>query len=556
MKKILLLFVFVLVHTISYGQRSSKIELFIEKPYLQIPVKNGAKMKKVHIYDQGNIVHYFTVEMAEEKGDWFAYLDVRNWKGKRLMFELSDFDHEIDLASRIKQVDQDDNELQYQEPQRGKFHFSPKRGWNNDPNGMVYFNGEYHLFFQHNPYGVNWGNMHWGHAVSKDLVHWKELPEALYPDSLGTMFSGSAIMDHLGKSGFGTKEKPAMLLFYTAAERSWTQGLAYTLDGRNFEKYESPILKKVSNGNRDPKVIWHEPSKHWIMVLYVEEAGEQHTMHFYRSPDLKKWEFTSKILGGIKNDRYLYECPEFFELAIDEDEQRKKWVLTGGNSQYAIGSFDGKTFRPEEERIFSQQGRDYYAAQTFNHEPKGRRVEIGWWRTHTGGGTSKFNQSMSIPMELKLRTTKRGPRLVRIPVSELEQLRRNGQQIQSISLSNNSSNPLQSLQTETAEIRFQLDTKNTKIVNLNIRGLAIQYHVQEQELVVENMRIHLPLIDNRQDFIIYVDRTGIELFANQGEVFVPYNYNFDLSNRQYSLGVDGEVTIESLSFYELASIWK
>src|SRR5690606_9481568 len=198
-------------------------------------------------------------------------------------------------------------------------------------------------------------------------------------------------------------------------EKTWEQRLAYSLDGRTFTKLPSTSLDKITDGNRDPKVIWHEPTKRWVMVLYVTEADNLHTMHFFTSADMKEWTFTSKIVGGKGDDRYMHECPEFFELAVDGDENQKKWVLTGANSQYAIGTFDGKTFSPEQERLFSQHGRDYYAAQTFSDEPKGRRVEIGWWRTHTNQGASSFNQSMSIPMELKLKTTKDGVKLVRTP---------------------------------------------------------------------------------------------------------------------------------------------
>src|SRR5690606_21999772 len=224
---------------------------------------------------------------------------------------------------------------------------------NNDPNGLAYYQGQYHLFYQHNPYGVNWGNMHWGHAVSKDLVHWEDLDEALYPDTLGTMFSGGGVVDLENTSGLGTKENPALLLYYTAAEKSWAQGLAYTNDGIHFNKLDQPVVDKVSDGNRDPKVIWHQPSKHWVMVLYVEDPQQQHAMYFYTSKDMKKWEYASKTLGGKNNDRYLFECPELFELPVDGDPSNKKWVLTGANAQYAIGHFDGKTFHPEQERIFS-----------------------------------------------------------------------------------------------------------------------------------------------------------------------------------------------------------
>jgi sucrose-6-phosphate hydrolase SacC (GH32 family) len=173
--------------------------------------------------------------------------------------------------ARIEQSDAIKNiEDLYREPKRGLFHFSPKRGWNNDPNGCVYYNGEYHLFFQHNPYGWSWGNMHWGHAVSKDLVHWEEIGDVLLPDEMGPMFSGSAVVDSKNTSGFGKDGQAPLVLIYTAAGNPTVQGIAYSTDGRNFTKYSgNPVLGQVTGGNRDPKVIWDEANQRWVMVLYV-----------------------------------------------------------------------------------------------------------------------------------------------------------------------------------------------------------------------------------------------------------------------------------------------
>jgi sucrose-6-phosphate hydrolase SacC (GH32 family) len=198
--------------------------------------------------------------------------------------------------SAIEQGDgiQDEGSM-YREPLRGQFHFSPKRGWNNDQNGMVFYNGEYHLFFQHNPYGWDWGNMHWGHAVSRDLVHWDELGDKLLPDDMGPMFSGSAVVDWKNTSGFGKDGRPPLVLIYTAAGNPTVQCIAYSTDGRKFTKFAgNPVLKEITGGNRDPKVMWHEASRKWVMVLYVEWQ-KKHTIHFFNSPNLRNWSLTQIV---------------------------------------------------------------------------------------------------------------------------------------------------------------------------------------------------------------------------------------------------------------------
>ncbi|KGE16082.1 glycoside hydrolase family 32 protein [Sphingobacterium deserti] len=559
MNKLSMLVVLVLTLAIGVGKGQTKFSsTFVgEKQFLQIPIKNGGTQKQVEILVNNKRVRWFTAELAEGKADWFAYLDISDWKGDELTVAVDGLPDQSEAFRPIVQTDSDRHEGGYMEMRRAQIHFSPKRGWMNDPNGLVYYRGEYHLFFQHNPYGVNWGNMHWGHAVSKDLVHWKEVGEALYPDDFGTMFSGGAVVDTKNSSGFGSTKEPALALFYTAAEKSWTQGMAHSRDGRSFEKLETPIINKITDGNRDPKVIWHEPSKHWVLVVYVSEEGEQHAMHFFTSTDMKSWIFASKVLGGQGNDRYLFECPEFFELPVEGGAKgERKWILTGANSQYAIGTFDGKTFIPEEERMFSQQGRDYYAAQTFSNEPQGRRVEIGWWRTHTNQDGSAFNQSMSIPMTIALRKTARGTRIIRQPVSELSALRTNIQKLKGSRLSAASANVLKSFQGELAEIKLRIRPEDAHTIHLNVRGLHIIYQVTEQELVVDNVRAHAPLINGEQELTIFVDRTGVEIFASDGEVFMPINYNLDPKNTQYSLSVSGgSASLVDGELHELKSIW-
>jgi len=230
--------------------------------------------------------------------------------------------------------------------------------------------------------------------------------------------------------------------------------------------------------------------------------------------------------------------------------------LTGANSQYAIGEFDGKSFHPEIERLFSQYGRDYYAAQTFSNEPKKRRIEIGWWRTHTNQGNSAFNQSMSIPMELKLKSTEKGIRLFREPVTELQKLRKEKLSISRKKISSNDSSLFQQFNAEIAELDLVIDPQQAKNIQINVRGLAINYNVSTEELLVDNVRAQVPLRNKKLALKLLVDRTGLELFAQNGEVYMPINYNFDRNNLTYQLvAFNGEAVLESADLYTLDGIW-
>jgi fructan beta-fructosidase len=203
----------------------------------------------------------------------------------------------------------------YREPLRPQFHFSARRGWNNDPNGLSFYEGEYHLFFQHNPYGWGWGKMHWGHATSRDLLRWTEHGDLLFPDAMGPMFSGSAVVDWKNSTGFGAGAIPPLVPIYTAAGHPTTQCLAFSADGRAFTKYNrNPILGQIAEGNRDPKVFWHEPTRRWVMVLYVgfPEPGKvdadgrqarRDTIYILNSPDLKNWTLTGSTAWSISRRR-------------------------------------------------------------------------------------------------------------------------------------------------------------------------------------------------------------------------------------------------------------
>lgn len=528
-----------------------------EKKYLVLPVKNGAEKRNIELWVDGINTRFVNIELAEDKPDWYAYMQIDQWKGKQIELRVDKVSGTSNVFSPIIQSDLDTNANTYHETMRGQFHFSPKRGWTNDPNGMLYYNGEYHLFYQHNPYGRGWGNMTWGHAVTKDLIHWKELDDALHPDHFGPVFSGGAVVDSNNTSGLGENGKAPMIMFHTGA-KAWAQCLSWSNDGRNFKSItDRAVVPRINKDNRDPKVIWHAPTRQWVMVVWVERGNnEQHSMQFLVSENLKDWTQTSTIMGGIGNDRYLFECPELFELPV-EGTTEKKWVLTGANSEYIIGSFDGNTFTPEIERLQNQHGRDFYAAQTFSNEPNGRRIEMGWWRTHTDTGSMTFNQSMSIPLELSLANTPDGARLVRKPVDELKQLRIKTYNKGNMLLKPNAANPLKDIDVELTEMHMQIEPGNATEVIINIKGVPVIYNVAAKQLIVDNVKAPAPLIGNKLSLIIFADRIGVEIFANNGLTFMPVNINIPLANRSLSIEAKGgNAKISDLIVYGLKSIWE
>ncbi len=450
---------------------SARSEIVARERYLHIPVKNGAQMRRVSVSAEGEAVRSFTIELADGEPNWWAFLDIRAWKGKTLTVEVDRLPSGSKGLSLIEQSAslRGARDL-YKETLRPQLHFSSRRGWLNDPNGLVFYEGAYHLFYQHNPYGTRWGNMHWGHAVSRDLVHWQEKPIALYPDAMGPMFSGSAVVDGKNTSGLGKDGKPPLVLIYTAFGPPAVQCLAYSNDsGRTWTKYDrNPVLKTVAPENRDPKVIWHEPTKRWVMVLYVgvpapSGKGIVHTIQFFTSPDLKHWTYRSRV-------EELFECPDLFPLPLDGDAKKTKWVLTAASSEYLVGSFDGVTFRAETPKLPGQRGRGFYAAQTFSDIPAadGRRIQIGWGQMPSPG--MPFNQIMCFPCELSVRSTPGGPRLAWRPVREIEKLYKRTHRLDPVTLKPGDTNPLDKVKAELLELRLEIEAGEGTECILTVRG--------------------------------------------------------------------------------------
>ena len=530
---------------------NAKREFKIEKRYLNIPIRKGAPKRVVTTLVNGRVEVRNDIELANGEPEWWAPMDVSAWRGQTVTLQVNKLPDDSTALSSIEQTDSiKGGENLYREPMRGQFHFSPKRGWNNDPNGMVFFNGEYHLFFQHNPYGWDWGNMHWGHAVSRDMVHWQELADALAPDDLGPMFSGSAVVDWANTSGFGKPGQPPQVLIYTAAGNPSVQGIASSTDGRSYTKFSgNPVVKQITGGNRDPKVMWHEPTKKWVMCLYVE-LNKVHTIHFLSSPNLKDWTVMSQTDG-------FFECPDFFELPVDGDAAKKKWVLTAASSEYMVGSFDGTKFTPETPKLKGHLGRGFYAAQTFSDitAKDGRRIQIGWFQTATPG--MAFNQSMTIPLELKLAGTSEGPRLTWTPVKELSSLHAKTHGLDPVTLQPDSANPLSGVKSELVELRAELEPGDATEVAFTVRGATITYDAKKQELVVNKHRAPAPLRGGKQRLTIFCDRTALEVFASDGLTYVPMP--FQPKADDLTLGVQakgGSAKITALEVHELRSAWE
>ncbi|MEI6644784.1 MAG: glycoside hydrolase family 32 protein [bacterium] len=509
-------------------------EMTIDKRYLHFPIHNGTKKGKkqrVAVLVDGVVVREFDADLSEEP-DWYAHLDMSAWKGKKATIRVDKVPEDSKLLERVAQADTIWNAEQlYKEPLRGQLRFSPRRGWNNDPNGMVYADGEYHLYFQANPYGWPWGNMHWGHAVSKDMVHWEELPIAIYPQKFGDwVFSGGAVVDKDNTSGWKKGKNELIVATYTSTGRG--ECIVYSNDrGRTFQEFEgNPIIK---HGGRDPRPLWYAPGKHWVIAVYDEFEKGQYVA-FYTSTDMKTWTFQSRI-------KDFFECADLFELPVGG---KKYWVLTAANSDYRVGQFDGKTFTPETPKLKGHRGRGFYAAQTFSHDPQGRIVQIGWLQTATPG--MPFNQAMSLPNELRLRQTAEGPRLTWTPVKELESLRDGADQ----------GAALANFKAELMEIRVSFEPGDAEVVDLTVRGVQISVDIKKQEITVNGHCTPAPLIDGKQDITVYVDKTALEIFASDGLVYIPLT--FAPKAEDLSVSVEekgGKVKGLSLKAYKLKSCW-
>jgi sucrose-6-phosphate hydrolase SacC (GH32 family) len=516
--------------------------MHITKQNLNIPIGREAKMRVFQISVDGKLKREFPVQLAEGSIDYWIFINVSEFQGQTITLSGTATHSALDRIYQSSKIEGEDS--LYKEPNRPQFHFTVKRGWSNDINGPIFYKGQYHLFWQAFPFGVTWdtGFMYWGHAVSKDLVHWRELTPALMVDKLGSPWSGSSLVDRNNDGGWG---KDALVLVYTAFDRfshKQVQCIAYSTDnGVTFTRFTgNPVLDSNSaagtNDTRDPKVFWYEPTKRWVMVLFEKDG-----MSFYTSTDLKSWTWKSHFKG-------LHECPDFFELPVDGDTNHRKWILHGGSSVYFIGSFDGSTFTPESPELRYAEGKNangddvLYAAQSFADMPDGRRVQIAWGRITQQD--MPFNQMMLFPTEFRLVTTRDGLRLLATPIREIEELHSKEYAWSSLTVAD-ANQRLHLIPPGPLHVKMQVTLERDDELTIRYQGnplATVQFGDLDKGLgSVE----------------ILIDKSVAEIFIDGGRRYIVREIPATTNVRGIELEVGGSGSIfNTLDVYKMSSIWK
>ncbi|MFY9153215.1 MAG: glycoside hydrolase family 32 protein [Prolixibacteraceae bacterium] len=489
----------------------------------------------------------------------------------------------------------------YNEKYRPQFHFSPQTGWMNDPNGMVYYAGEYHLFYQYYPDSTVWGPMHWGHAVSKDLVHWENLPIALYPDSLGLIFSGSAVVDWENTTGFGTTENPPLIAIFTYHNMDYeksgrvdveNQGIAYSTDkGRTWTKYaNNPVLLNPGSRDfRDPNVFWHEGTQKWNLILSAHDH-----VKIYSSGDLKDWKLESEFGSDAGSHGGVWECPDLFPLKVNGGDQ-SKWVMIvnmnpggpngGSGTQYFVGDYDGHQFTAAlKETSWLDYGRDNYAGVTWSDVPRedGRRLFMGWmsnWNYANLVPTSVWRSAMTIPRELKLEESAGKYQVVSVPVPELDKLK---DETNTISFTENQISGVKLLETKginlnQCELVLNLEAGENAEDSLGLilenslgEWVKIGYSTKSKQFFVDRTKSgdmsfsdrftgidYAPYSIGKQvQLHLYIDAASVELFVDGGKLVMTDCFFTTENFTKLSLFAENsEVKLTSGSIANLAGIW-
>jgi len=488
----------------------------------------------------------------------------------------------------------------YDEPWRPQFHFTPPKNFMNDPNGLVYYKGEYHLFYQHNPQGTVWGHMSWGHAISTDMLHWKNLPVAIAEEPGKFMiYSGSAVVDWQNSSGLCTSTQPqnpsCLIAIYTAASSdSQKQNLAFSNDrGRTWKNYaENPVADLNRPDFRDPKVFWYKPQKKWVMVAVL--ADERKAV-FLDSRDLKTWALRGSF-EAVGDQKGQWECPDLFELYVGAKAGEKKWVLVinrnpgapagGTGVEYFVGAFDGAHFvadNPAADRLWADYGKDFYATNSFSDLPvkDGRRIWMGWlsnWQYANSEPTATWRGAQSLPRELSLAQYPNGIRLVQKPVVETKRLRESiVLKLKDLSFPGASQAVnVANVHGETLEIETELAPEGSKEIGFRLRKGGAEETLlgvkgRGKEIFIDRTRSgevsFAPEFAGRQSTTVrqrdrvklrvFLDRSSVEAFVNDGEVVLTDRiYPSPGSDGLQLYSADGRGKVISLSIWRLSSTWR
>lgn len=537
------------VTLIPAGDGNTIIKTYQQQRYVLFPIEENASETSVKVIADNVCVQELKIRLAVGHVDYYVPFDLNAFQGKKVSFVIHMLQKNAgnqvsDLWSReIKTSDIYD--IANREKFRPAFHHSPDYGWMNDPNGMFYKDGEWHLCYQHNLYGSMWGNMSWGHAVSKDLIHWKQLPTAIDQDAWGTIFSGSSVVDKNNTAGFG---KNAIIAIYTSCDQRQMQSLSYSTDnGRTFHKYaDNPII--ISDKEcRDPKVFWNEKAGKWNLIL---ASALEHEMWIYSSDDLKHWNKESVFGKGYGCQAGVWECPDLMELPV-RGTKEKKWIMIvnlnpgglfgGSATQYFTGDFDGKTFvcdtKPETTK-WMDYGKDHYATVSWSNQPEGRHLVMAWmsnWQYASTVPTQQYRSANSLPRELSLYKTAEGEyNLVVEPAKEIESMRMKPMAYGAFSLSNKET--VKALPTEgVCEIDISLKPTSAQKVVLKLSNrkgeeVVMIYDRKDKSFSMDRTKSGLvgfsddfPVVTqapcpirSQQTLRLFIDRSSIEAFDGEG----------------------------------------
>ena len=555
------------------------------KRFLLLPVQENAPEGKVNIIvnNQFQLDQSINVRLARERVDYYVPLDLSAYAGKTISIDVTGMPSSSLCWKEIKVSDTFDSANR--EKFRPVYHHTPVYGWMNDPNGMFYKDGVYHLYFQYNPYGSMWGNMTWGHSTSTDLVHWTDEGTPIVADAWGTIFSGSCVVDKDNTAGFG---KGAVIAFYTSAKPSpWgdvqSQSMAYSLDnGKTFTKYEhNPILTSPERDFRDPKVFWYAPGKHWVMMLAV---GQE--IQIYSSPNLKDWKKESSFGTMQGAHGGVWECPDLVEVPV-EGTKEKKWVLIcninpggpfgGSATQYFVGHFDGKTFVNDSPTLtkWMDWGKDNYATVTWSNAPAGRCIALGWmsnWQYANNVPTTQYRSANTLARDLTLYRAGGELYLKSKPSPEIKKARAEEKKISTFEVKGNYE--VASLLADNKgayEIEMTIENKGTSKIDfslMNEKGekVAMYYDVVRKQFVMDRSASGIvgfsrdfpavtvaPVRNTDQIHLrLFIDRSSVEAFGEDGD-YVMTNLVFPAEpyNRMVFSSDKGSYIVKSMNVYRL-----
>lgn len=576
------------------GTNNTIVRVNGERKYLLLPVQESHDDARINILVDGRLDRTINVRLAKNRVDYYVPFDLTPYRGHKVVMNV--FTNQGRSSVREAADDACWNNISLadtfdtvnREKYRPAYHHTPLYGWMNDPNGMFYKDGIWHLYYQYNPYGSKWQNLSWGHSTSTDLVHWNHHPVAIQPDGLGMVFSGSCAIDRSSTAGYG---KNAVVGLYTSADASQTQSLVWSDDnGETFRTYAANPVLTLESEARDPNMFWDDDARQWVLVL---AHALEHEMLIFTSPDMKKWTLQSSFGKGIGAQEGVWECPDLFRLPV-EGSGEEKWVMLcnlnpggpfgGSATQYFIGEFDGKTFKADVDADgniptkWMDFGKDHYATVSWSDAPGGRRTVIGWmsnWQYAAEVPTMQFRSANTLPREVRLfKVADEQIYLSSEPSPELTALRGSlSLKVRKASVGRKSRTyVLPSANDGVCEIVFDVDARKSGAVEIELSNsdggkVVMMYDAVAHTLSFDRTKSGVvdfsqdfPAVtvaptfetDNRISLRIFIDRSSIEVFGNNGN-FVMTNLVFPtIPYTRLSVSArGGNAKIENLQIYSI-----